>query len=476
MTDGYFVNLNIGIAGLMISMLGLMQVLVSVHFERWMKKLFIAIFGIMVAIAVFNLTGQSASAYPDLTHARIFRFTLFWESFLPSLLMLLLTAFLLWSTGESDLKKSWLFRTVAALWIVYVGLLIYTQFSTVIYSIDDSNVYRRGPLYPLLLVPPALIMAADAIFLWRRRNRLSARQLLAFGIYIAFPLISMLVQMFFYGLYTILLGSSIAVVFMFNYIWADQSERYYQQVQENKQLRVEIMLSQIQPHFLYNTLGAIQSLCKTDPAAAEKAVATFSKYLRGNMDSLSEDRTITFSQELAHTRLYLELEQLRYEDALRVFYDLDCTEFRIPTLTLQPLVENAVRHGVRGNPDGRGSVRISSREFADRYEVTVSDDGPGFNPARELQADRYEAAGSNNRSGFDPVQEIRADRYKVPVSDDGPGLTPARELQDGRSHIGLANVRERLRRVAGGSLRIDSAPGAGTRAVIMIPKTAKGAD
>ena len=419
-------NLSIGIAGLMISTLGLLQVLISPHFERWTKHFFVAFFSIMVGIAVFNLTGQFVSLYPDLTHAKIFRFTLFWESLLPSLLMLLLTGFLLRSSGETEWRGSRLVYIVAALWIVYVGLLIYTQFSTVIYSIDDSNEYRRGPLYPLLLVPPVLIMAVNTVALWRRRDRLSAKQRLAFGIYITIPMISMLIQMFFFGLYTILLGSSVASVFMFNYIWIDQSERYYQQVQENKQLRVDIMLSQIQPHFLYNTLGAIQSLCRTDPAAAEEAVAKFSHYLRGNMGSLSQDRTVSFTQELGHTKLYLELEQLRYEDALQVSYDLDCTEFRIPTLTLQPLVENAVRHGVRGNLSGRGTVTISTREFADRYEVAVSDDGPGF----------------------DSDQEVR----------------------DGHPHIGIANVRERLQRVVGGSLRVDSAPGAGTRAVIVLPK------
>ena len=426
MIEGNFMNLNIGIAGLLISILGLMQVLISQHYERWIKRFFLTFFGGMVVVSLFNLWGQYVSMYSDLTHARIFRFTLFWESMLPSLLMLLLTVFLLRVSGERDWKASRLFRIVAALWIIYVGLLIYTQFSTVIYSIDDSNVYRRGPLYPLLLVPPVLIMAVNVVALWRRRNKLSSKQRIAFGIYIAVPMISMLIQMFYYGIYMVLLGSSIAAVFMFNFIWADQSERYFQQVQENKQLRVDIMLSQIQPHFLYNTLGAIQSLCRTDPAAAEKAISRFSKYLRGNMDSISKDRTIPFTQELNHTRIYLELEQLRYEDALQVSYDLDCTEFRIPTLTLQPLVENAVRHGVRGNLSGRGTVMISSREFPDHYEVTVSDDGPGF----------------------DPDQVIR----------------------DGHSHVGLANVRERLRRVVGGSLRIDSAPGTGTRAVIVIPK------
>ena len=107
-------------------------------------------------------------------------------------------------------------------------------------------------------------------------------------------------------------------------------------------------------------------------------------------------------------------------------YDLKCTDFDIPTLTLQPLVENAVRHGVRGKTSGRGCVTISSQEFEDRFEITVTDDGPGFDPGREIQ--------------------------------------------DGRSHIGLANVKERLQRAVGGSLYIDSAPGDGTRAVIVIPK------
>ena len=424
--DAFYMNLTIGIAGFVVGTLGLLQVLISRHFERWTKKFFITFFSVMIAVAVFNLLGQDMDKYSDLTHARIFRFTLFWESLLPSFLLMLLTVFLLRSGGERDWKRNRTFRLVAVLWAVYLGLLIYTQFSTEIYSIDDHNVYRRGPYYPLLLVPPVLIMGINVVTLWRLRPKLFLRQQLAFGIYIAIPMLSMLIQMFFFGVFTVLLGSSIAAVFMFSNIWMDQSERYYQQMQEIEQLRVDIMLSQIQPHFLYNTLGAIQSLCKTDPAAAEKAVASLSRYLRGNMDSISKDNTIPFSQELGHTRLYLELEQLRYEDALQVRYDLSCTDFRIPPLTLQPLVENAVRHGVRGNLSGRGTVLIASREYADRYEIMVCDDGPGFNPQREIQ--------------------------------------------DGRSHIGLQNVRERLRRVAGGSVRIDSAPGAGARATIILPK------
>ena len=269
-------------------------------------------------------------------------------------------------------------------------------------------------------------MVVNVIVLWKRRSSLSRKQRIAFWVYTVAPTVSMLIQMRFYGIYTILLGSSIAVFFMFIMISMDQTEHYYRQLQENSRMRTEVLLSQIQPHFLYNTLGAIQSLCKTDPPVAEKAVAKFSRYLRGNMNALNQEEPIPFTQELAHTRLYLELEQLRYEDALQVCYDLGCTEFQIPTLTLQPLAENAVRHGVRGKLSGRGTVTISTREF------------PGC--------------------------------YKIVVTDDGPGLDPQQEHSDGKTHIGLENVKERLRFTVNGQLDIDSVPGKGTSATITLPK------
>ena len=96
-------------------------------------------------------------------------------------------------------------------------------------------------------------------------------------------------------------------------------------------------------------------------------------------------------------------------------------------MTLQPIVENAVRHGVRGNLDGRGEVVISTREHPDRYEITVSDNGPGFDPK-------------------------------------------AQEPDQGHSHVGLQNVRQRLSQMCGGALNIESAPGEGTRVTIALPK------
>ena len=191
--------------------------------------------------------------------------------------------------------------------------------------------------------------------------------------------------------------------------------------------RVQIMLSQIQPHFLYNSLAVIQDLCTTDPAQAEQATIQFAKYLRGNMDSLQTVAPVPFSRELEHTQEYLTLEKMRFEDKLTVRYDIQCQSFELPILTLQPIVENAVRHGVRGNSDGVGEVVVSSREYPDRYEITVRDNGPGFDPTKPPK-------------------------------------------QDGRSHVGVQNVRERLARMCGGSMSVESAPGKGTTVTITLPK------
>lgn len=192
------------------------------------------------------------------------------------------------------------------------------------------------------------------------------------------------------------------------------------------QSRISIMLSQIRPHFLYNALNAIHYLCEKDPKLAQKAIAEFSDYLRGNLDSVSVDRTVLFSKELEHIKNYLFLEKLRYEDELEIAYELGTIAFFLPPLTVQPLVENAVRYGIGQAMDG-GKLTIKTVERDEGYEVFVIDDGVG---------------------GYDPNNK----------------------KEDGRSHVGIENVRERLALMVGGTLEIESEKGKGTTARIFIPR------
>ena len=189
--------------------------------------------------------------------------------------------------------------------------------------------------------------------------------------------------------------------------------------------RISIMLSQLQPHFMYNVLNSIYYLCKHDPLTARDMVDKFSDYLRNNMASLEKKGLIPFREEYQHVQTYLSLEQLRFQKQLELVEDIETTHFRLPPLTLQPLVENAVRHGVTKKKGG-GTVTISTRETASTYLVTVHDTGNGFDP----------------------------EHY----------------TDDGKVHIGIRNVRERLERMVGGTLTIESTPETGTTATILIPK------
>ncbi len=201
----------------------------------------------------------------------------------------------------------------------------------------------------------------------------------------------------------------------------------------SKQLEIElesantaIMLSQIQPHFLYNALNTIKSLIKRDPAKAETAIIDFSRYLRNNMDSLSKSDPVPISEELDHIKKYCGIEQLRFGDKLEIFYDIECTDFYVPVLSVQPLVENAIKHGVTKKAQG-GSVTVSSFEDEKNYYVSVEDDGVGFD-----------------------VNCLKADNSK--------------------SHVGLENITKRFNTIMGAEVEVNSEVGKGTKVKVRLPK------
>lgn len=191
------------------------------------------------------------------------------------------------------------------------------------------------------------------------------------------------------------------------------------------QMRIAIMVSQIQPHFLYNSLTSIAQMCEKDPPQAKKAIIEFADYMRHNMNSLKDEKPVPFEKELSHLKTYLWLEKMRFGDDLNIVFDIGTTDFLIPSLAVQPLVENAVKHGVGMKEDG-GTVKISTAEYEDRFEIVVSDDGVGFDSS-------------------------------VPKN-------------DGRSHVGMENVHNRLKTMCNATMDIRSAVGEGTTVTIKVPK------
>lgn len=194
---------------------------------------------------------------------------------------------------------------------------------------------------------------------------------------------------------------------------------------ELEESRIAILLSQMQPHFIHNILNVIYYLIGKDPVAAQGAVSKFSDHLRNNLEAISQKELITFRKELDHIHTYLELEQIRFGEDLSVVYDIEEDGFLLPVLSIQPLVENAVKHGI-AKKRGGGVVTISSRQTEKEYSITVSDTGVGFD----------------------------VERY----------------MDDGKVHVGLMNVRQRLVSRMHATVNVDSTPGNGTTVTVTIPK------
>ena len=194
---------------------------------------------------------------------------------------------------------------------------------------------------------------------------------------------------------------------------------------ELEESRIAILLSQMQPHFIHNILNVIYYLIGKDPAAAQEAISKFSDYLRNNLEAISQKDLIPFRKELNHIHTYLELEQIRFGEELSIVYDIEEDSFLLPVLSIQPLVENAVKHGI-AKKRGGGVVTIACQQTEKAYRITISDTGIGFD----------------------------AGRY----------------MDDDKVHIGLMNVRQRLYSRMNATVDIDSTPGNGTTVTVTIPR------
>ena len=190
--------------------------------------------------------------------------------------------------------------------------------------------------------------------------------------------------------------------------------------------RVSTMMSQIRPHFIYNTLGSIEQLCNIDPRKAGELVHNFAKYLRGNFGELDNPKPILMSQEMEHVHHYISIENVRFPD-MTFSFEMKSDDFHIPALTVQPIVENAIKHGLMKLQKG-GTIRVVSYETDTHYCVTVEDDGVGFDTGVLLEE---------------------------------------------RKHVGIRNIRGRLKAIVNGTLEIESKEGVGTKVLITIPKEGK---
>lgn len=326
------------------------------------------------------------------------------------------------SLGEERVHSLWL-KICYLIGFFYTILLLWSRGSRWLYWIDEQNVYHRGEYFYIMWIACAIIEFGNIFLIIRKRKQLDKVVFLSYSMMGISTTVATIMQMLFFGVSLIYISISLAILLIYVVTQNDLYERLYRKERELSENRMQAMVSQLQPHFLYNALTAIMAIEGTPPETRD-AIRDFAGYLRGNLDSLQQVALIPFDQELKHVRTYLNLEKLRFGEKLHISMKIEATQFQIPPLSVQMLVENAVKHGIHPK-DGSGTISLNVREMMGYYEICIEDDGIGFNLAEKQE--------------------------------------------DGRSHLGLQNVSYRIQTQVNGSMKIDSVPGIGTRVYLFIP-------
>ena len=408
---------SVGGALLVMMALGIvLSALIPFSSDRWSKRYFITLFSLMFLCSVSCFLALTFWYDPHMAAAN--RVVYFFESVLLSSLMVLPTVYLLHCCGES-FKSSALPKAVAVLSAVFFAMLVAAQFTNAFYYVTPDNQYYRGPLFSLLVFPLVVIMILNVAGTIRRRNKLSRRYYVALLIYMVPMTAAIFVHSFIEAELFVVFCMALFALIMYGLIISDNVIQYTRQQREIANQRADIMVLQMRPHFICNTMMSIYYLCDQDPQKAKQVTLDFTTYLRRNFTAFAREDTVSFTSELEHTRAYLAVVQAQFEDSLFVAFDTPYTLFRVPPLTLQPIVENAVKHGMKGGEPLH--ISVVTRQTAEAIEIVVEDDGAGFTP------------------------------------------------EDGAAFGALDNIRQRLALMCGGSLEISPREEGGTKVTIMVP-------
>ena len=321
------------------------------------------------------------------------------------------------------------YRTWRVAAVAMTGFVCLLSLFGAFFYIDDANLYHRTDWYWVSLAYVMVVNCVNAVLAIRSRNRLGKTALVCLLFYAIAPIVASAIQTFVYGLNFVIVAGVMSLMVVFfemqqhaARVFTERTEELAQARVEASESRIAVMVSQIQPHFLFHTLDTIYGLVDEDTDKAKAAIASFSRYLRTNLDSLKHTSPVSIEREMEHVRTYLELERMSDESRLAYELDVQATGFLVPALSVQTLAENAVKHGLGGRERG-GTVIVRTREQLGEYTVTIIDDGVGFDP--------------DDRSG---------------------------------AGVGLENTQARLAAMCSGELEVHSAPGEGTTVGMHIPR------
>ncbi len=405
---------------LVMSALGLESAVVTPSLNQWEKRFFAILFSALTLCSTAFFLDLAGYYNPE--WAVLQQIAYFIQTLCGTLPFPMLAAYLLHCSGESQ-QHSVLAYAVLALWAAFCTMLVITQFTDYFWRFEPDGQAAFGPAYNLLIAPVLAMQIVVLVGIIRRRDKLSQRRYRAFLLFLIPVTIAVIVHMIIIPAFTFIdVTMTISAYAAYRIIVSDSIEQSLRQQREIERQRASIAVLQMRPHFIYNTMTSVYYLCDQDPERAKQVTMDFTTYLRKNFTAIAKEDAIPFSEELEHAHAYLAVEQAQFEDDLLVDYDTPHIEFHVPPLTLQPLVENAVKHGMDLD-SGPLHIWVQTRKTDSGSQIIVEDDGPGFDPN---------------------------------IADD--------------PHTTLANIRQRLELMCGGQLDITPREEGGTAVKVTIPQ------
>ena len=403
-----FITLSLHLIGVAVA------VLLDVNLEKKRRSIMIALICLSFALVLQDYGETVFSVY---------RTDVFWRTFFAVLGYALRPTILVLFVCLIDPKR----KHVVAWVLVGLNALLHTTafYTNWVFMISKLNYYEGGPLKYTCHIVSSILLAYNVFVAIREFKEEKAKGILMPLVFAALVVVGIVLDIvkdpwtFRWTGYVTVAVVECCVLF---YLWLHfVLQRRYQKAIETEQ-RYKTMISQLQPHFIYNTLSAI-TVIDGMPEKAKKAIYDFSTYLRQNLDAMTSAELVPFEKELEHINKYLDLEKLRFGEKINVVFDIKCFDFSLPPLTVQLLVENAVKHGITQKDEG-GTIYVSTEKDDRNYIVTVRDDGVGFDTEKEISG----------------------------------------------NHIGINNIRKRIEYSIDGTLEIASEIGKGTTATIIIPE------
>ena len=426
MDERQIVYFSIEIWGAFFSLIAALTILLTRHFDKsGSRKLMLAMLcsaALMICdgICIYFRGNSSPSAV----------FIERWSTFAVYFLSFLIIPLSAQYVSQIIYKRSGGFKLYWELieWGIFIFgavVLIVNAIYPFIFYVDDVGRFVRMPYFfwvpSLIGFTGILTTLAVALKYSKYMMPIERAAVVSFQV---LPMAGIIIKLFYPETPFVTIAIVVSSIILFVSYEASYVQFLVEQEQKLSEAKLKLVNQQMKPHFIFNTLTLIRYQCLTAPNDAAQTVSEFSNYLRSITDYLTEEDCISVETELDIVKNYLNIQSKRFGDGIKVEYDIEETDFDVPPFSIQTLAENAVHHGFKSGQGDKGLIKVSTKRDKNKRIVTVEDNGAGFD-VREMEK---------------------------------------------KGSVGIKNTRNRVKIMCGGELTIESEPGKGTRAVIIIPE------